>query len=105
LNLTRIAASVGFQIENLPKPQPIFDLIQATGNVSAAEMYRVFNMGIGFCVVVPNDAEIVDLVQRSFVARGFETLVIGQVIEDGARRVFLREQKLIGEGDEFRQAA
>jgi phosphoribosylformylglycinamidine cyclo-ligase len=105
LNLTRIAASVGFQIENLPKPQPIFDLIQATGNVSAAEMYRVFNMGIGFCMVVPNDAGIVDLVQRSFVARGFETLVIGQVIEDGARRVFLREQKLIGEGDEFRQAA
>lgn len=32
-------------------PPPIFDLIASAG-VAADEMYRVFNMGIGFCLVV-----------------------------------------------------
>jgi phosphoribosylformylglycinamidine cyclo-ligase len=31
---------------------PIFDLIRKTGNVDPREMYRVFNMGVGFCAVV-----------------------------------------------------
>ena len=35
-----------------PKP-PIFDLIQRLGEVSEAEMYDVFNMGLGMIIVVP----------------------------------------------------
>ena len=31
---------------------PIFELIQERGNVSTAEMYRVFNMGLGIAVIV-----------------------------------------------------
>lgn len=35
---------------------PVFSLIQARGNIPAAEMYRVFNMGIGMvAVVAPED--------------------------------------------------
>jgi phosphoribosylformylglycinamidine cyclo-ligase len=56
-NLLRLAAEVGYEIDRpLPVP-PIFDLIQAQGNVSEEEMYDVFNMGCGFCVVVPTDDE------------------------------------------------
>ena len=29
----------------------IFNLIQRTGNVDILEMYRVFNMGLGMCMV------------------------------------------------------
>lgn len=32
---------------------PLFRLIAERGEVAAAEMYRVFNMGIGLCVIVP----------------------------------------------------
>ena len=32
---------------------PVFDLIQERGDVSDEEMHEVFNMGCGFCVVVP----------------------------------------------------
>ena len=32
---------------------PIFALIQERGDVSEEEMHDVFNMGCGFCVVVP----------------------------------------------------
>jgi len=36
---------------NLPKPKPIFDIIKKEGNMEDLEMYRTFNMGIGFCVI------------------------------------------------------
>ncbi len=36
---------------------PIFGLIQEQGGVSEEEMYDVFNMGCGFCVVVPASDE------------------------------------------------
>jgi len=32
---------------------PIFELIQETGQIDEEEMYRVFNMGIGWVVIVP----------------------------------------------------
>jgi len=37
---------------------PLFRLIQSAGSVSEAEMFRVFNMGIGFILIVaPADVE------------------------------------------------
>lgn len=56
-NLLRLAAEVGYEIDDpLPVP-PVFDLIQERGEVSDEEMREVFNMGCGFCVVVPADDE------------------------------------------------
>ncbi|MBA3432063.1 MAG: phosphoribosylformylglycinamidine cyclo-ligase [Actinobacteria bacterium] len=54
-NLCRLEAPTGFSIEHLPETPPIFQLIQQTGAVDDAEMFRVFNMGIGFVVVVRDD--------------------------------------------------
>jgi phosphoribosylformylglycinamidine cyclo-ligase len=52
-NLTRLSDDVGFRIDDpLPVP-PVFDLIAELGGVSDEEMYEVFNMGCGFCVIVP----------------------------------------------------
>jgi len=39
-------------------PLPIFELIAAKGGVEPAEMYRVFNMGIGLVVVAAPDADL-----------------------------------------------
>jgi phosphoribosylformylglycinamidine cyclo-ligase len=57
-NLLRLAAPVGYEIDDpLPVP-PIFDLIAELGEVSDGEMYDVFNMGCGFvCVVAERDAD------------------------------------------------
>ncbi|HEX6456440.1 MAG TPA: phosphoribosylformylglycinamidine cyclo-ligase [Solirubrobacterales bacterium] len=52
-NLLRLAAGVGYEIDDPLPPQPIFELIQERGQVSDEEMSEVFNMGCGFCVVVP----------------------------------------------------
>jgi phosphoribosylformylglycinamidine cyclo-ligase len=51
-NLSRLAAEVGYEIDDpLPVP-PVFDLIRELGQVSDDEMDQVFNMGCGFCCVV-----------------------------------------------------
>ena len=56
--LIRLNKNVVYLINNLPEPLPIFKEIQRIGNVSDEEMFKTFNMGIGFCVVVDKeDAE------------------------------------------------
>jgi phosphoribosylformylglycinamidine cyclo-ligase len=56
-NLLRLAAEVGYEIDDpLPVP-PVFELIQERGEIAGEEMHEVFNMGCGFCVVVPEADE------------------------------------------------
>jgi phosphoribosylformylglycinamidine cyclo-ligase len=50
-------ARVGFLLDHLPVPQPIFTKIQKRGRISDREMYRTFNMGIGFLVICPKNLE------------------------------------------------
>ena len=69
-NLLRLAAEVGYEIDDpLPVP-PVFDLIQERGGVSDEEMSEVFNMGCGFCVVVPaaDEAAALELLRRHYPA-------------------------------------
>ena len=55
LNLLRLEAEVGYRVD-APLPVPlVFRLIAVRGEVEEAELYEVFNMGCGFCVVVPPD--------------------------------------------------
>jgi len=104
LNLARVDAPVGFRIDALPEPPPIFDLIQRSGNVPRPEMYRVFNMGIGFCVVVEDRAPTIAAVQQTFASHGFETHVIGRAVADARKRVVLAEEGIVGEGHGFTTA-
>ena len=53
LNLTRLNADVGFEVSDPLSVPPVFGLVRELGEVSDAEMWQVFNMGCGFCVVVP----------------------------------------------------
>jgi phosphoribosylaminoimidazole synthetase len=62
---------------------PIFDLIQQRGEIAPAEMYHVFNMGIGMVVVLASEA--VSDFQSRF---GEPSWVIGEVVA-GAHQVKL----------------
>jgi phosphoribosylformylglycinamidine cyclo-ligase len=53
LNLLRLGEDVGFEIGQPLPVTPVFTLIAELGDVPAAEMWEVFNMGCGFCAVVP----------------------------------------------------
>ncbi len=83
-NLARLSKKYGFLIDNMPEPKEIFKLIQKLGNVSEKEMYRTFNMGIGFCIVV--EKTFVDDVISICEKYGTKAEVIGRVVKgEGVR--------------------
>src|SRR5262249_28583091 len=87
LNLTRVKADVGFVLDALPQVPPIFSLIKRLGEVDDANMFAVFNMGIGFCAVVADaDAERAVAILSGHGKRAWR---IGHATADPARRVHL----------------
>jgi phosphoribosylformylglycinamidine cyclo-ligase len=61
-----------------PRPA-IFGWLQQLGNIDEAEMFRVFNMGIGFVVIVSQ--YYAESVVRQFADEGCPAFVIGKVVE------------------------
>ncbi|MBA2427702.1 MAG: phosphoribosylformylglycinamidine cyclo-ligase [Actinobacteria bacterium] len=85
-NLCRLHAEVGYIIERLPPAPPIFELIRAAGGIDVTEMYRVFNMGVGFVVIVDR-AHLTDALV-CMTAAGHVAMDIGTVgDEDGVVRI------------------
>ena len=66
----------------------IFELIQDKGHIPEHEMYRTFNMGIGFALVV--SPKNVVAVQTFLRAQKLESFVIGEVAQDSKRKVFFK---------------
>ena len=80
-NIIRIvpqACSILIREESWKIP-PIFSFLQKNGNISAEEMARTFNMGIGMIIVVPDHA-VVDIMQR-IEALNEHAYVIGEILD------------------------
>ena len=69
-----------------PEP-PVFSYLRKKGRISAMEMYRTFNMGIGMMALVP-EKDVEDVMQQ-FSAMGETPYLIGEIEaasgEDGPR--------------------
>ena len=65
---------------------PIFEMIQAAGNIPERDMFNTFNMGVGLCVAVSKDTAQAAL--DAFAAAGEEAVVLGEVVE-GSEGVIL----------------
>jgi phosphoribosylformylglycinamidine cyclo-ligase len=101
LNLVRVGAQVGFVIDNLIEPPPIFPLIQKLANVDEPEMFEVFNRGIGFCYVVAPDA--VDTTLEILRKHGRTAQRIGYATADPKKKVAIPQRGLVGQGKKFRK--
>ena len=101
LNLPRVDAKVGFEIDNLPPAPPIFRLIQQHGTVADTEMFAVYNMGVGFCILAADQdvGAILAILER----HRRRAQVIGRVIADNSKGVYLPDRKLAGHGKQFRR--
>ena len=100
LNLCRLNQEVGYTLDDLFEPQPVFEVIAQAGEVPRAEMYEVFNMGTGLVLVTePRDeAAVIDAIG----ARGHEARRIGYVTDE-AGKVRVERVGLVGElGSGFR---
>jgi len=102
LNLRRVRADAGFEIEYLPEPPAIFGLIKARGGVADAEMYRVYNMGVGFCVICAPGAA--GRVRALAADAGCDSWVLGRTVADPSKGVHLRPLGLRGAGGGFSAA-
>lgn len=80
-NIVRIvpqACSILIREESWDIPS-IFSFLQQAGNVSAKEMTRTFNMGIGMILVVPDHAAM-DVMQR-IEAMNEHAYIIGEILD------------------------
>jgi phosphoribosylformylglycinamidine cyclo-ligase len=75
LNFTRLS-KYGFRFDTPITPPAIFSWIQKTGDISLEEMYRTFNMGMGYAYVVPEKS--VACIQK--LVKGAK--VVGEVVEE-----------------------
>ena len=89
--LPRLSKNVKYVLDGLPAPNGIFRQIQQDGNIDATEMYRTFNMGVGFCVIAPK--ALAESAIRTFKKHRMGCRVVGRV-EKGAGVVAMVEGKM-----------
>jgi len=99
LNLTRVESTIGFVIDYLPEPHPIFSVIQKLGGITDQEMFRVYNMGIGFCIVVPeSDLDALLAILRKHKTEAYP---IGRTVKKSEKVVSIPSKRLVGRGNRF----
>ena len=84
--LKRIISREQDIVLKMPRPPSIFTLLMDLGNVSAREMYRVFNMGVGFVATVraENKYKVLSLAE----SLGYKSMILGEVVP-GEGRIIL----------------
>ncbi len=93
MNLTRVEAHVGFVLDGFPDPPPVFQVIEERGRIPKAEMYEVFNMGIGLCIMAPESSAGAILAAAG--RHGFRSCVLGRVTAE-AGVVRIPQHRLVG---------
>jgi phosphoribosylformylglycinamidine cyclo-ligase len=96
LNLLRIGSNVGYEISAPLLVPPVFELIASLGDVPTQEMWEVFNMGCGFCVMVPEEHAASAVALLAVHHPG--TAVIGRVTDE-AGMVAIPALGLAGSGE------
>ena len=73
--LTRLK-NMGYHIDSLPEMPPIMGMIKRCG-VAEIEMYKTFNMGVGFCIISPE--RNITVIQRILKKYKIDSSVIGNI--------------------------
>jgi hypothetical protein len=68
-------------------------------------MFRVFNMGIGFCLVLPDDSRQIDRVKAIAKRHGVECYRLGYATRDTEQRIFLKPYALVGHRGKFHRGS
>lgn len=73
-NFVRLKKGLQYSITDPIEPQPIFKVIQKIGGVTDLEMYKTFNMGMGYGIVLPRES-----VEEALSILGEKGKVVGKV--------------------------
>jgi phosphoribosylformylglycinamidine cyclo-ligase len=75
-NFIRLKKGVRFDVSKPLKPQPLFGLLQELGDIEEKEMYQIFNMGMGFAIIVRERRA-----KEAIKILGKGARVVGEVVE------------------------
>ena len=76
---------MNYIIDYLPEPLPIFKAIKKAG-IESKEMYHVFNMGIGFAVILNKEYETQAL---DILNKYHDSYVIGKIVKSDENKVLI----------------
>jgi phosphoribosylformylglycinamidine cyclo-ligase len=83
-NLPRALGGLGARIDpSAWEEPPVFGFIRSSGGVAEEEMRRVFNLGVGFCVVVRGEDDEVERALAVLREAGCDARRIGEVVPNG----------------------
>jgi phosphoribosylformylglycinamidine cyclo-ligase len=95
--LTQFSKGIGFEFDNF-KPQPIFELVQKTaselgGTITDEEMFKTFNMGWGFAVIVDkaDRDKAVDVLEKT----GTQAEEIGHVTDSEGIKILYKNKRIV----------
>lgn len=74
----QVGSGLKYVLNDMPSPDPIFNLIKEEGKIDWKEMYEVFNMGIGFGIIIDSDKVAEEVISIS-EKHGVGAKVIGFV--------------------------
>ena len=101
-NLNRVECdNIRFVVDTLQQVPEVFNLIQDRGGINEAEMFEVFNMGTGFCLIVES-AQEVDAITEICRGNDLACQVIGRVEACQGKEVSLPQKQLVGKGSSFK---
>jgi len=81
-NLPRALGGLGARLDAGSWSEPaVFGIIRSLGSIPESEMRKVFNLGVGFCAVVPPEEAAAGL--EALIGTGCEAWRIGEVTEAG----------------------
>lgn len=92
MKLSRLNVGMNYKLDNLPAPRGIFKQILEDGKLKHIEMYRTFNMGIGFCIILPKTT--VKIAEGIFEENKMFCTEIGRVAKGTGKVAALIEGKL-----------
>lgn len=86
--LGRLNSNVDYILDDLPPIEGIFRQMYTDGNIQLDEMYRTFNMGIGFCIVTSK--KIGEETVSALTSDKIGSKIVGHVKEKGNGNTYLK---------------
>jgi phosphoribosylformylglycinamidine cyclo-ligase len=89
--LRRLKRGMGYSVDSTFPLHPVFDAVRRLGDVAWPEMYRTYNMGTGFVVVIdPGDREnVLGICEK----HGMKAKPVGTAFADAEQRIMVRAQE------------
>ena len=99
LNILRLETNALYKIRKLPPVPPIFQTIQKYGEIPMTEMFKIYNMGAGYIVIM--DPKDVPLAMQTWKKLNLSAFEMGEVLSYPKPRIEIDPYQIFSEGEGF----